>query len=227
MAGSEDELLPLSGLQHLVYCERQAALIHVETIWTENVWTIEGRQLHDKVTSGDRESRGDLRIVRDAPIRSLRLGLTGRADVVEFHRVHVGGEGIPLPRTVGRWRPFPVEYKRGRPKRHRADEIQVCAQALCLEEMLDIAVEGGALFYGQPRRRCDVLFSHELRTLTEGTARRFREIVSTGTTPAISYDPGRCDECSLREACCPKVVGRDARQYLREMLVKDKEHAQR
>lgn len=221
MSFREDELLPLSGLQHVVYCERQAALIHVEQVWVENVWTIEGRQIHEKVTSGDRESRVDIRIARDVPMRSLELGITGRADVVEFHRVDDGGQGVPLPRDPGLWRPFPVEYKRGRKKVHREAEVQLCAQAICLEEMFSITIEKGALFYGKVRRRSNVRFDQGLRARTEEAASRFRQLLTTGLTPAMSYEAVRCDECSLLDICRPKAIGRDARRYLKKMLVVD------
>jgi CRISPR-associated exonuclease Cas4 len=218
MTFSEDDLLPISGLQHLAYCERQAALIYVERVWVENIWTTEGAHLHEKVTSGDRESRGELRISRDLALRSLRLGLTGRADVVEFHRASKGASGACLAGASGLWQPLPVEYKRGRPKRHRADEIQLCAQALCLEEMLVVGIESGALFYGQTRRRLSVAFDGELRAITERAAFRLREIISTGTTPALPYKPARCDECSLLDACQPKTIGRDVGGYLRQAI---------
>src|SRR6266567_7026185 len=141
----EEDLLPLSALQHLVFCERQCALIHIEGVWADNALTVEGSHLHDRVDEmGPRiESRGDLRIARGVALRSLRLGLSGRADVIEFHRVTEGG--VELAGVSGLWRPFPVEYKRGRPKRDRCDEVQVCAQARCLEEMLETAVPAGAL----------------------------------------------------------------------------------
>ena len=157
----EDELLPLSALQHLIFCERQCALIHVEQAWADNRFTVEGEHLHDRVHDAGGESRGDIRIARGLALRSLRLGLSGIADVVEFHRVTEAG--ILLPRVPGCWKPFPVEYKRGRPKRDRCDEVQVCAQAICLEEMLAAYVPNGALFYGATRHRFDVAFDQEIR----------------------------------------------------------------
>src|SRR5690606_13922741 len=138
-------------------------LIHLEQVWEDNPLTVQGTQLHEKVDAGLGESRGDLRIARGLPLRSFRLGLAGRADAVELHRPPPGD-------ASGAWRPFPVEYKRGQPKTHRADEIQLCAQALCLEEMLATDVPAGALFYGETRRRQDVAFDAELRRLTEDAA---------------------------------------------------------
>ncbi|HBL28560.1 MAG TPA: CRISPR-associated protein Cas4 [Acidobacteria bacterium] len=212
----ESDLLPLSALQHLLFCERQCALIHLEQVWADNPLTVEGTHLHEKADSGVQESRGDLRIARALPLRSLRLGLSGRADVVEFHRRPVG-EG---------WQAFPVEYKRGRPKSHRADEVQLCAQALCLEEMLGEPVPAGALFYGQTRRRLDVPFDAELRRLTEDSAARLHRLIAAGLTPIAARAP-KCDQCSLLEICLPAAPATSARHYfdraLRAALAPDAE----
>jgi CRISPR-associated exonuclease Cas4 len=197
---SEDDLLPLSGLQHLMFCERQWALIHLEQQWEENRLTAEGRLLHETAHSSGAESRGEVRIVRGLSLRSLRLGLAGQADVVEFH----GGQ------------PFPVEYKRGKPKNDRCDEIQLCAQALCLEEMLAVSVPRGALFYGTTRRRIDVPFDEPLRKLVEKVAERMHELYRQGKTPEANYAP-RCEQCSLIEVCLPRRK-RDANRYLRDRL---------
>jgi CRISPR-associated exonuclease Cas4 len=204
---AEDDLLPLSALQHLLFCERQCALIHVEQQWADNRLTVEGTHLHRKADTAPGESRGDLRIARSVPLRSLRLGLIGKADVVEHHRI------------AGAWRPFPVEYKRGRPKSHRADEVQLCAQALCLEEMLDLSIPAGALFYGETRRRQDVPFDTELRALTENSARRLHELVRSGATPRAVREP-KCDSCSLVQLCMPDPANsrRSARRYLERAL---------
>lgn len=218
---SEDELLPLSGLQHMVFCERQAALIHLEQVWTDNVLTVEGTHLHDTVDAATRESRGSVRIARGLRLRSLRLGLAGKADVVEFHRVDADAaaspRGITLSAAQGRWRPFPVEYKRGRPKPYQADEVQLCAQALCLEEMLNAEVVEGALFYGQIRRRLVVDFDASLRVLTESTAAEFHALMSHGVTPAARYEP-KCDRCSLMELCRPKINGAASTRYVRDLF---------
>ena len=217
MAFTEDDLLPLSALQHLLFCERQAALIHVERVWAENPFTIEGKYLHDRVDSGQAESRGDLRIARGLPLRSFRLGLSGKADAVELHRLSAGEPGATLPGVPGAWRPFPVEYKRGRPKRHRADEVQLCAQALCLEEMLGTAVPAGALFYGQTRRRLEVAFGAGLRRETEEAAARMHELFDSGVTPPPVREP-KCDQCSLLEICMPAAPARSAQRYLDHLL---------
>ena len=223
MSFNESELLPLSGVQHVVFCERQAALIHVEQVWEDNLFTVDGRHRHRAVheEAPRRERRGDLLIVRGLSLRSFELGLTGVADVVEFHRVQerTSADGrsvaVPLPGVRGVWRPFPVEYKRGRPKAHRADEVQLCAQALCLEEMLRVFVPEGALFYGATKRRMEVVFDQDLRQLTKEAARRFRELVDSGITPSAHREK-KCSTCSLVELCMPEAMTkrRSARRYL-------------
>jgi CRISPR-associated exonuclease Cas4 len=202
----EDDLLPLSALQHLVFCERQCALIHLEQLWADNPLTVQGTQLHEKVDEGLGESRGDLRIARGLPLRSFRLGLAGRADAVELHR-----------QPSGLWQPFPVEYKRGQPKSHRADEIQLCAQALCLEEMLDTPVPSGALFYGMPRRRQDVPIDADLRRLTQDAAARLHQLLASGVTPPPVRET-KCDRCSLIDLCLPGAPRTSARAYLDALL---------
>lgn len=211
----EEDLLPLSALQHLVFCERQCALIHVEGQWADNPLTVEGSALHQRVDSGVAESRGDLRLVRSLPLRSLRLGLSGKADAVELHRAKQRGAIVPgLP---GRWNPVPVEYKRGRPKRDSSDAVQLCAQALCLEEMLRVAIPAGALFYGKTRRRLDVALDSTLRDLTERSCRRLHELVASGRTPAAVRQP-KCRRCSLLERCRPGEHRRSVERYLRRVV---------
>ena len=207
MSYTEDDLLPLSGLQHLLFCERQCALIHIEQVWAENILTAEGRILHERVHEADRESRGDVRIEYAMPLRSLRLGLISKADVVELHRETVNSSSV--------WRPFPVEYKRGKPKKDSSDKVQLCAQALCLEEMIDTRVPSGALFYGKIRRRQDVDFDADLRSETEDTAKRFHALVEAGKTPKPVYGK-KCDSCSMKHLCLPKTVekARSIKNYL-------------
>jgi CRISPR-associated exonuclease Cas4 len=199
---AESDLLPLSALQHLVFCERQCALIHIEQLWAENRLTAEGRQLHERVHEQESESRGDVRIVRGLRIRSLRLGLIGVADVVEFHHQPDGAE-----------QPFPVEYKRGRPKPGRCDEVQLCAQAMCIEEMLATPISTGAIFYGQPRRRLEVSLCTGLRDETEALAARLHLLQQSGHTPPPVYEK-KCDQCSLLALCLPKAACKRASAYL-------------
>ncbi|MBI2817800.1 MAG: CRISPR-associated protein Cas4 [Acidobacteria bacterium] len=205
----EDDLLPISALQHLAFCERQWALIHLEGAWAENRLTVEGHHLHDRAHRPETESRRDLRIARGLRLRSLRLGLSGIADVVEFHRIgnDSTAAGVSLSEVTGLWQPRPVEYKRGRPKLGPYDEIQLCAQALCLEEMLGISIPAGDLFYGEPRQRSEVVFSPDLREKTESLTARLHELTLSGKTPLARYEK-KCDSCSLYELCLPKGLGR-------------------
>ena len=211
MTYTEDDLLPLSGLQHLLFCERQCALIHVEQVWAENLFTAEGRIMHERVHEADSESRGDVRIEYAMPLRSLRLGLIAKADVVELHRDKEHPDDV--------WRPFPVEYKRGKPKKDNYDKVQLCAQALCLEEMLDVEIPAGALFYGKTRRRQDVVFDSALRRETEAAAKRFHDLVESRGTPKPVYSK-KCDNCSMYHLCLPKTVekARSINNYLVEAV---------
>jgi len=214
---TEDDLLPLSALQHLLFCERQCALIHVEQLWVENSLTAEGRHLHERADAGQSESRGNVHIARGVPLHSLRLGLSGKADLVEFHHLPGGQVGAILDGRPGHWRVVPIEYKRGRPKAHRADEVQLCAQAMCLEEMLGADVPIGALFYGETRRRKEIALDAGLRALTEATAARLHRLVASRITPAAIREP-KCDRCSLLEVCMPGAAARSAGRYLARVL---------
>jgi CRISPR-associated exonuclease Cas4 len=190
---TEDALFPLSALQHYLFCPRQCALIHVEQSWAEDGATAEGRLLHERADGGRPDRRAGVRTVRGMAIRSLALGVAGKADAVEFH-----GAG-PDPQA------YPVEYKRGRPKSHRADEVQLCAQALCLEEMLGRPVPEGALFYGETRRRLVVDFDRDLRDLTARVAGDVRAMIAAGRTPSPHYTPA-CKRCSLQDLCAPRQL---------------------
>jgi len=201
---SPDDLIQLSALQHMVFCPRQCALIHVEQTWKESGRTAEGRLMHERVHEQDSESRGDVRIERGVPLRSLRLGLIGKPDVVEFHKVE-----------KSKWVPFPVEYKRGKPKIDDCDKVQLCAQAMCLEEMLDVKIHRGAIFYGRTRRRLDVEFDDALRREAEEAAKRTHELIASGITPKPVYAK-RCESCSIVAECLPKTIQkkRSVKNYL-------------
>ncbi|MEI6972613.1 MAG: CRISPR-associated protein Cas4 [bacterium] len=216
MTYSEDDLLPISALQHLLFCERQCALIHVELEWAENRLTAEGSILHERVHEQGGESRGDVRIARGVRLRSLRLGLTGVADVVEFRRDE---GGVEVPGMPGRRLPTPVEYKRGRPKPDVCDDVQLCAQAMCLEEMLNCTIHEGFLFYGTPRRRHHVLIDAVLRDATERAVHRLHELVDGGVTPPPVYEK-KCKACSLFAQCMPKTAGgrKSAKMYLKSQV---------
>lgn len=200
---SESTLIPLSALQHHAFCPRQCALIHVEQQWAENRLTAEGRLLHDRVHEQQSEVRNGVVICRGLHIRSLELGLSGQADVVELHPA-AAGAGVAVPGRRGRWLLVPVEYKRGRPKKNSCDQVQLCAQAMCLEEMLGATVPRGYLFYGKNRRRHEVVFSDALRGETLDAAEAVRRVVSAGVVPA-PVDDSRCRQCSLREVCMPSM----------------------
>jgi len=200
----ESELLPISALQHLEYCERQCALIHIERQWDDNRFTAEGTALHERVDSEEHENRKNIRIARSLKIRSMRLGICGQADVVEFHRV-AGGEGtVCLPNAQGKWKPYPVEYKRGKPKTDRCDEVQLCAQALSIEEMLGATIREGALYYCTPKRRTVIEFNTDLRTETEAAIRRLHELIRSRQTPKAVYS-NKCKQCSLNDICLPQI----------------------
>lgn len=201
---TEDDLIQLSSLQHMAFCPRQCALIHIEQTWTESGLTAEGRIMHERVHDEDRESRGNVRIEYGIPLRSLRLGLIGKADVVEYHCKDIAG-----------WQPFPIEYKRGKPKIDHCDKIQLCAQAMCLEEMLDVHIPAGAIFYGQTRHRLDVTFDGALRRETEEAAKQTHALIDSGCTPKPVYAK-RCERCSLKGECLPKTMQkrRSVKTYL-------------
>ena len=190
----EAEVLPISALQHFLYCPRQCALIHIENVWDENRFTAEGRILHTRVDSGDSGKRGQVSEDRAVPIRSQILGLYGVADVLEMR------PGPDQKRV-----PFPVEYKRGSPKIEHWDRAQLCAQAMCLEEMLEVNILEGAIFYGTPRRRQKVTFDQELRELVHASCQQMHELIQKGVTPQAEYGQ-RCRGCSLARTCMPKLV---------------------
>lgn len=206
----DEDLLMISALQHFMFCERQCALIHIEQQWAENVYTIQGELLHKRVHSGTSETRPGRRKEFGIPVRSLELGLTGKTDAVEY----LPDGGIYI-----------VEYKRGKPKKGLMDETQLCAQALCLEEMTGKRIYTGALFYGKQKRRKDVPLTEELRRHTQDTAVRLHAFIREGHTPAPVYDKGKCPRCSLKNICLPKKMDRKrtVAAYYTRMLKEDEE----
>lgn len=197
---SERGILMLSGLQHFAYCRRQWALIHVEQQWQENLHTAEGQVFHRRAHDEEQtEVRGDTIIVRGMRVQSEQLGISGICDVVEFTR---SPDGIALAGREGRYQVHPVEYKKGAPKEHQADELQLCAQAMCLEEMLLCRIDEGSLFYGEPRRRTRVTFSPELRAQAEQMLGEMHQLDERGHTPRVKRHKG-CSACSLKEICLP------------------------
>ncbi len=262
----ENDLLAISGLQHLAFCPRQCALIHLERIWDENYLTASGRVMHDYVHNAPSESRGDTRTVRGLMLRSRRLGLFGVADVIEFHRIpdsknksdpdadnaagqdgmalltvcsgsipmnHVcntdmqnndeslNGEmenypvAVPISNRRGLWQPYPVEYKHGRPKANNCDAVQLCAQAMCLEEMIHCSIREGSLYYGQTRHRLVVTLDDALRNETEQLAAAFHALIEAGQTPP-PVASARCKACSLADDCFPGIRPNTVMNYLQK-----------
>lgn len=201
-----DDFLPLSALQHYAYCPRQFALIHVEQAWAENRFTAEGRVLHERVDSGVSEQRKDIRYERGVSLLSERYGLTGKLDLLEIH-------GSDNPRYI------PVEYKRGKPKVEDWDRVQVCAQALCLEEMRQVSIAEGAIWYWEVRRRESVAIEAALRDVTIDAIRQAQGLMADGKTPPPIDNPKRCGGCSLVDICQPRRFASDrSAQYVRKLF---------
>lgn len=218
----DEELLMLSGIQHIAFCERQWALIHIEQQWAENVRTIEGNQLHERVDDPFENGRKKSVItLRSVSLLSRKLGLTGVADVVELISTDQS-IGSVLPNRDGFWIFHPVEYKRGKPKPDERDEVQLCAQAMCLEEMHSVDISEGAIFYGETRRRVDVSFSIELRQRVYELALKMHDLFSKEITPLPVFKP-HCKMCSLVDICLPEYmqIEKKVTEYLKWELDMD------
>lgn len=204
---TEDDFIMISALQHYVYCPRQCGLIHVDDVWRENLFTVRGNILHDKVDTDTYETRGTLKTVRGLRIHSFNLGITGRCDVVEFRESKNGKEVMP------------VEFKSGEPKDDISDKVQLCAQAFCLEEMLNTKITRGAFFYGKIRRRDVVEIDSKLRSQTENIITSVREIVSNKIVPSAEYN-AKCRNCSLQDICQPKAMNKKKlNNYIKELYI--------
>lgn len=216
MIHCEEDFLQLSGLQHFAFCRRQWALIQIENQWAENYRTVDGSLLHEKAHDREfEESRGDLLIKRGVSVYSAQLGISGQCDVLEYHR---GKEGIPLAGREGLWMPYPVEYKRGRPKEDDSDALQLCAQAMCLEDMLCCDIPEGALYYGQSRRRERICLTEALRAQVKELIKQMHELYQRGYTPKVKPTKA-CNACSLKELCLPKLMkNRSVSAYLRAAM---------
>lgn len=216
MSYAEEEFLLLSGLQHFKFCRRQWALIHLEQQWAENYRTVDGELMHSNAHDADfRESRGDLIITRGVSVFSPTLGVSGQCDVLEYRR---GDAGIPIRGKEGLWQPFPVEYKRGSPREDTGDALQLCGQAMCLEEMLCCAIPEGALYYGEIRRRVNVAFTEELRGEVRQMLAQMHELYQRGHTPKVKPTKS-CNACSLKELCLPKLMkSRSVSDYLKKAM---------
>ena len=203
MEYKEDDYLQLSGIQHFVFCRRQWALIHIENQWAENLRTVSGQLLHERAHDPElSEKRGDLWIVRDLRIASPSLGVSGACDVVEFRK---SPDGIALPNESGLYQPYPVEYKHGSPRSDTANEVQLCGQAMCLEEMLCCNIPVGAIYFGETRRRIEVEFTPELRRQVRDALAEMHALFQKGYTPKVKPSKA-CNACSLKDLCLPKLV---------------------
>lgn len=201
---NDENLLALSGIQHFAYCQRQWALIHIEKQWSENLRTVEGKQLHERVDNPDFfEARGGILTARSVPLSSYVLGFYGVSDMVEFYAVKE--KGIALNGREGTWCPVPVEYKRGKPKKDIIDEVQLCAQAICLEEMLCTDIDYGYIFYGETKHRAKVLFEKELRNQVVRFSEQMHSLYGIQCTPKASATDKNCKSCSLVDICLPKL----------------------
>ncbi len=212
-----DEWLLLSGIQHFVFCRRQWALIHIEQQWQENALTAEGRILHRRADDPFfTEKRKGTVIARSVPVSSPLLGLTGVCDVVEFT---AAPNGVQLPGRDGFYQPVPIEYKRGRKKHNHCDEAQLCAQAMCLEEMLATDIPAGAIYYAQTRRRETVLFSNALRDKVRKAVREMHAYYQRGYTPKVKPTKA-CRSCSLADICLPNLQSKrlTASKYIRQHI---------
>lgn len=205
MEFKEEDYLQLSGLQHFAFCRRQWALIHIENQWAENYRTTDGHLMHERVHDQEfRESRGDCLTVRGLAVHSVELGISGQCDAVEFHQ---NPAGVSLRDREGLCLPYPVEYKRGKPKEHSTDELQLCAQAMCLEEMLCCEVPEWALYYGEPRRRTVVPFTPELRGQVRESLEEMHQLYQLRYTPRVKPSKA-CYACSLKDLCLPRLMSR-------------------
>ena len=212
----EDDLLALSGIQHFAFCERQWALINLERQWADSARTVEGHHVHDRVHNPAMTDGGSDRVVsRAVPLVSYGLGLVGQADVVEFLPTEGKACGVKLPRWPGLWQPRPVEYKRGRPKPDDRDAVQLCAQAICLEEMLGVPVAQGDLYYWETRRREHVTLDPALRLRVSRLAEKMHVAFAEGATPHAERGK-HCRLCSIVDLCLPELTvrPRSVRKYV-------------
>lgn len=215
----EDEWLMLSGIEHFAFCKRRWALVHIEQQWDENYLTTSGTLEHERAHDyGESESRGDLLILRDLKIFSRKLGISGACDVVEFHQ---NDNGIELRKRKGRWIPYPIEYKHGKADINEGYAMQLCAEAMCLEEMLSCNIPKGALYYRQIHRRHEIEFDQQLRNKVASATREMHDYYSKGHTPMVKRRKN-CKSCSLHELCPPQLMKKSAKQYIKDAIEQGK-----
>lgn len=214
---TEDDFIMISALQHYVYCPRQCGLIHVDDVWHENVFTVRGNILHEKVDTDTYETRGTLKTVRGLRIHSFKYGIVGRCDVVEFKQLNNQEDSHFRENDIKEV--VPVEFKAGEPKDDISDKVQLCAQALCLEEMLNTTIKQGAFFYGKIRRRNVIVIDNELRSQTVNIIASVRKIVSTNEIPSAEY-AAKCRNCSIESICQPKAMNKKKlEQYIKGLYL--------
>jgi CRISPR-associated exonuclease Cas4 len=223
----EQDFLLLSGISHFCFCRRRWALIHIEEQWKENLHTAEGRLMHERAHESMSEKRGDLLIIHNMPVFSRTLGITGACDIVEFNK---DANGVVLHGRYGtkgiKYIPYPVEYKKGKPKQGHEDILQLCAQAMCIEEMLVTQIKEGSLYYGKTKHRLVVELTDELRKEVTDMLKEMHEYYSRGYTPKSKPNKA-CKECSLSDICLPKLVKRSSvSAYLAKYLTAEPEDAQ-
>lgn len=219
MGYQEEDYLMISGIQHFQFCRRQWALIHIEQQWAENVHTVVGELMHQKVHDPEfKEKRKDVLIVRVLPVSSRELGISGECDVVEFHKCE---DGVKLYGHRGLYRIYPIEYKKGHPKTTEEDILQLAAQAVCLEEMFSTKISEGALFYGETRRREVIAITDALRTQMKDIFAEMHQYYDRGYTPKVKWSK-RCNGCSLKDICVPKLgKAISAKEYISQTLGED------
>lgn len=220
----EEEYVLLSALQHFLFCPRQCALAYIEMQWKDNYLTAKGNILHEKAHADVTEKRKDLYSVHGLRLVSKNHAISGMADVVEFNQAdgEIEGKTCRLKGKDGFWIPVPVEYKKGKAHASDANNVQLCAQAFCLEEMLDVSISEGVIYHGDEKRRETVILDDALRELTIETINNTRALIESGRTPLAEYD-NRCRSCSLYDICMPEVSGRKSRGYVNSIFEADDE----
>jgi CRISPR-associated exonuclease Cas4 len=218
---TEEDFLLLSGIQHFAFCKRQWALIHIEQQWQENLRTIEGQILHEKTHDHTiKEKRGDLIISRGMAIFSRSLGLSGVCDVVEMHKA---SDGLKIFGREGTYKPIPIEYKRGKPKEDESDIVQLCAQVICIEEMLLCHIPEAFLFYGETKRRIKVIIDSELRESVKTIVKEMHQLYERRYTPKVKPTKA-CKACSLSEICMPRLCkNSSAVSYIKQNILEVEE----
>jgi CRISPR-associated exonuclease Cas4 len=215
---SEEDCIQISGLQHLAFCKRRWGLIHLDQEWVENFLTAEGRNMHERVDEGYQEFRKGLRQYSGLYVKSLELGVYGRTDLVEAVKNESLDQSIEMLGLKGSWELYPVEFKRGKPYSTEADNVQLCAQALCLEEMTSSVIRFGAIFYGQTRKRLEIEFDNQLRNQTKTLIALAHKMIAQGIIPPAEYRL-HCKSCSMFEICMPKKLNQNKLSSYRQELL--------